>query len=162
MQFCLAAGSAIRDEGINAEETKEIQGRKTSFPAFSRTPCQRRKNRTIDRSSSELTIAENQVKRRRKMKIKDLKNGMRRVDVTAKVVEKSTTREVRSRFKNEAHNVADAVVTDGTGTIKLTLWNEQIDQVNVNDTVKVENGYITSFRGEIQLNVGKYGKLTVE
>ena len=96
------------------------------------------------------------------MKIKDLKNGMRRVDVTAKVVEKSTTREVRSRFKNEAHNVADAVVTDGTGTIKLTLWNEQIDQVNVNDTVKVENGYITSFRGEIQLNVGKYGKLTVE
>ena len=96
------------------------------------------------------------------MKIKDLKNGMRRVDVTAKVVEKSGAREVQSRFKNETHHVADAVVTDGTGTIKLTLWNEQIDQVNLNDTVKVENGYITSFRGEIQLNVGKYGRLTVE
>jgi len=26
----------------------------------------------------------------------------------------------------------------------------------------VENGYVTSFKGEIQLNVGKYGKLTVE
>ena len=96
------------------------------------------------------------------MKIKDLKNGMRRVDVTAKVVEKSSTREVQSRFKNETHHVADAMVTDGTGTIKLTLWNEQIDRVNVNDTVRVENGYITSFRGEIQLNVGKYGTLTVE
>lgn len=96
------------------------------------------------------------------MEIKDLKNGMRRVDVTAQVVEKSSTREVRSRYKNETYNVADAVVTDGTGTIKLTLWNEQIDQVSVNDTVKVENGYITSFRGEIQLNVGRYGKLTVE
>jgi replication factor A1 len=44
----------------------------------------------------------------------------------------------------------------------MTLWNEQINQVNVNDTVKVENGYITSFRGEIQLNVGRRGKLTVE
>ena len=96
------------------------------------------------------------------MEIKDLKNGMRRVDVTAKVVEKSSPREVRSRYKNETYNVADAIVTDGTGTIKLTLWNEQIDQVNVNDTVKVENGYITSFRGEIQLNVGRYGKMIVE
>jgi len=86
---------------------------------------------------------------------------MRRVDVTAKVTEKSSTREVRSRFKDETHHVADAAITDGTGTIKLTLWNEQIDQVNVNDTVKIENGYVTSFRGEIQLNVGRYGKLTV-
>jgi OB-fold nucleic acid binding domain. len=54
------------------------------------------------------------------------------------------------------------VIADETGTVKLTLWNEQIDKVNVNDTVKVENGYVTSFKGEIQLNVGKYGKLTVE
>jgi len=86
---------------------------------------------------------------------------MRRVDVTANVIEKSSTREVRSRYKDETYHVADAVVSDGTGTIKLTLWNEQIDQVNVNDTVKIENGYVTSFKGEIQLNVGKYGKLTV-
>ena len=46
-------------------------------------------------------------------------------------------------------------------TIKLTLWNEQIDQVKVDDVVKIENGYVTSFRGEIQLNAGKYGKLSV-
>ena len=95
------------------------------------------------------------------MKIRDLKSGMRRVDLTANVVEKSSTREVRSRYKDETYRVADAIINDGTGTIKLTLWNEQIDQVNVNDTVKIENGYVTSFKGEIQLNVGKYGKLTV-
>jgi len=28
-----------KDERVNAEETKEIQGRKASFPAFSRPPC---------------------------------------------------------------------------------------------------------------------------
>jgi replication factor A1 len=67
-----------------------------------------------------------------------------------------------SRFKDETYRVADAVVADETGSIKLTLWNEQIDQVNVNDAIKVENGYVTSFKGEIQLNVGRYGKLTVE
>ena len=59
------------------------------------------------------------------------------------------------------YNVADAIVQDETGTIKLTLWNEQIDMVNLGDNIKIENGYVTSFKGEIQLNVGKYGKLTV-
>jgi len=87
---------------------------------------------------------------------------MKRVNVEAKVTEKSDTREVLSRFKDETHKVATVIIADETGTIKLTLWNEQINQVNVNDKVKVENGYVTSFKGEIQLNIGRYGKLTVE
>ena len=86
---------------------------------------------------------------------------MKRVNVEAKVVEKGNTREVTSRYKDETYKVADAVVADESGSIKLTLWNEQIDQVNVNDNIKIENGYVTSFKGEVQLNVGKFGKLTV-
>jgi len=96
------------------------------------------------------------------LEIKDLRNGMKRVTVEGKVTEKSDTREVQSRFGDQTYKVATAIIGDETGTIKLTLWNEQINQVNINDKVKVENGYVTSFRGEIQLNVGKYGELTVE
>lgn len=96
------------------------------------------------------------------MKINELRNGMKRVSIEAKVIEKETPREVTARFKDETYKVANAVVGDDTGKIKLTLWNEQIDQVNVNDTIAVENGYVTSFKGETQLNVGKYGKLTVK
>jgi replication factor A1 len=95
------------------------------------------------------------------LKIKDLQNGMKRVSIEAKVTEKSDPREVTSRYKDQTLKVADTIIADETGQIKLTLWNEQIDQVNVNDAIKVENGYVTSFRGEIQLNVGKYGKLVV-
>jgi replication factor A1 len=87
---------------------------------------------------------------------------MKRVTVEANVVEKGETREVRSRYKDETYNVADAVVADETGSIKLTLWNEQIDQVDVGNKIKIENGYVTSFKGEIQLNVGKFGTMTVE
>lgn len=87
---------------------------------------------------------------------------MKRVTVEANVVEKGDTREVRSRYKDETYNVADAVVADETGSIKLTLWNEQIDQVEVGNKIKIENGYVTSFKGEIQLNVGKFGTMTVE
>ena len=93
--------------------------------------------------------------------IKDLQNGMKRVSVEAKVVEKGDPREVKSRFKDETYRIVDAVVADETGSIKLTLWNEQIDQVNVGDNIKIDNGYVTSFKSEIQLNVGKFGKLTV-
>ena len=93
--------------------------------------------------------------------IKDLQDGMKRVSVEAKVVDKGDPREVKSRFKDETYRIVDAVVADETGSVKLTLWNEQIDQVNVNDKIKIENGYITSFKGEIQLNVGKFGKLTI-
>ena len=94
--------------------------------------------------------------------IKDLQDGMKRVSVEAKVVEKGESREVKARYRDETYRIVDAVVADETGSVKLTLWNEQIDQVNVGDNIKIENGYITSFKGEIQLNVGKFGKLTVE
>jgi replication factor A1 len=96
------------------------------------------------------------------MKISDLRNGMKRVSVEATVTEKGEPRQVNSRYKDETYTVADVIVSDETGTIKLTLWNEQIDQVEVNNTVKIDNGYVTAFRGEIQLNVGKYGTMTVE
>lgn len=96
------------------------------------------------------------------MQIKDLKTGIKQVNVTAKVTEKSATREVYSRYGYNVHRVANAMITDKTGTIKLVLWNEQIDAVSVGDTVKIENGYVTTFRGENQLSVGKkYGKLNV-
>ncbi len=93
--------------------------------------------------------------------IKDLHDGMKRVDVEAKVVEKSDPREVKSRYKDETYKIVDAVVADETGSIKLTLWNEQIDMVSIGDNIKIENGYVTSFKSELQLNVGKFGKLTV-
>ena len=95
------------------------------------------------------------------MKIADLQDGMRRVDVEAKVLEISEPREVRSRYTGQQLKVAEAMISDDTGTVKLVLWNEQIEQVNLDDNVRIENGYIRSFRGEIQLNVGKYGALTV-
>jgi replication factor A1 len=95
------------------------------------------------------------------MKISELKPGMRRVDITAKILEISEAREVTTR-RGEQSRVATAVVSDDSGTVKLNLWNEQIDQVKVNDSIAIENGYVDSFRGETQLNVGRYGKLTVQ
>ena len=57
--------------------------------------------------------------------------------------------------------VTNAVIEDDSGSIKLTLWNDDIDNVHVGDTVKVTNGFINEFKGENQLTTGKFGKLEV-
>ena len=94
------------------------------------------------------------------MIIKDLRDGMRTVEVEGEVIDISASREVSLRTGGQA-KVADAMLKDDSGTIKLSLWDAQIDQVSKGARVKVTNGYINTFRGERQLNVGRYGKLEV-
>lgn len=95
------------------------------------------------------------------MKISEIRDGDRNINLEAKVIEIGDSREVKSRYNNETYRVADATIEDETGTMKLSLWNEQIQLVRISDRVKIENGYARSFRGELQLNSGKYGSLTV-
>lgn len=58
-------------------------------------------------------------------------------------------------------DVCDAVITDPTGEMKLTLWNDDIQKVTEGDIVKITNGYTTEFKGEAQLSFGKFGKMEV-
>jgi len=92
--------------------------------------------------------------------IKDLQIGMKRVNLKAKVLEVSKPTFVVTRFGNYA-SVANAMVSDDTGKIKLCLWNDQINSVAVGDTVQIENARISAFRNERQLRVGKKGVLRV-
>jgi replication factor A1 len=92
--------------------------------------------------------------------IKDLQVGMKKVSLKAKVVEVSKPTFVVTRFGNYA-SVANAMVSDDTGKIKLCLWNDQINSVAVGDTVQIENARISAFRNERQLRVGKKGVLRV-
>ena len=96
-----------------------------------------------------------------RLKISDIKDGDNEINIEAEVTEKSYAREVRSKFGYRTLMVADATLKDETGIITLTLWNEQVSQVMVGDRVKIENGYVKSFRGVLQLSTGKYGTLTV-
>lgn len=94
------------------------------------------------------------------LNISQLRDGMRKVDIVGRIIDKPESREVMLRTGQKAR-VADFTIADETGKVKLTLWDDQIDKVDINETVKIENGYINSFRGEIRLNVGRFGKLDV-
>lgn len=90
--------------------------------------------------------------------IRDLHAGMTQVNLKARVVEIPKPKLVYTRFGNYA-NVSNALIADETGTIKLCLWNEQIDSITEGDTIHLQNARMTAFKGEKQLNVGKKGTL---
>ncbi len=92
------------------------------------------------------------------MKIGDLKAGASNVDVEGTITEKKEPREVITKFGKRLQ-VADAVLSDDSGSITLSLWNEDAEKLSVGDKVKVSNGYVGEFRGSPQLSSGKYGKI---
>lgn len=93
------------------------------------------------------------------MKIAELKAGQGKVDLEVEVVSVGETRTFE-KFGRQGR-VATAVVKDDSGTINLTLWNDDIDKVSQGSKIKIENGYVNEFKGEKQLTAGKFGKLIV-
>lgn len=89
----------------------------------------------------------------------DLRTGMKKISVKARVLEIARPTLVFTRFGNYA-SVANALIADETGTIKLCLWNEQINSVSVGGTIQIENASVSTFRGERQLRIGKKGMLS--
>jgi replication factor A1 len=93
-------------------------------------------------------------------KVKDLTPQSNRVNVLVKVTGVGAPKEIPSRFGGEAKKVAEATVGDETGTVILSLWQDQIGSIQEGDVLSIENGYISLVQGHMRLNVGKYGKMT--
>jgi replication factor A1 len=95
------------------------------------------------------------------VKVAELNPSSRSVNVKAKVVSKSEVRSIATGRDGAPHNVCDALVGDETGCVYLTLWDDNIEKVSEGDTINVGNGYVTLFRGNMRLNIGRYGTLEV-
>ena len=93
------------------------------------------------------------------MKISDLQIGQGKVEIEAEVKSMEEPRTI-NRFSREIR-VANALVFDESGSIKLTLWNEDIDKVKEGSKIKITNGFVNEFQGEKQLTAGKFGKLEI-
>ncbi len=93
------------------------------------------------------------------MKISELKTGQGNVDVEAEVTDKSEAREF-NKF-GRTGKVATAKIKDDSGEMALTLWNDDVDKVNIGNKVKVSNGFVREFQGEKQLTSGRFGKIEI-
>ena len=99
------------------------------------------------------------------IKIEEITPSSKQINVLAKVVSLGEPRDIPSRF-GPNRKVADALIGDETGTVILSLWEDQINQLAKDDIIKMENGYVSFVKskenpgkGHMRLNIGKYGKL---
>ena len=98
---------------------------------------------------------------RTSMMVKDLRpeSKVDAIDLTLR--SKGDVRDFTSR-SGSAGRVCDASAVDGDGEeCQITLWNEEIERVQVNDRVRITNGWVRQWRGNLQVSAGRYGKLEV-
>ena len=91
------------------------------------------------------------------VKVEKLTSNSKEVDTVVKVISKSEVRNVTSGGRLESHRVCDALVGDETGSIYLTLWDDNIEKINEEATIRITNGYVNLVRGTMRLNIGRYG-----
>jgi len=92
--------------------------------------------------------------------VRDLRAGMKEVSLGARVLEIPEPNRVYTRHGTVAC-VTNALIGDETGTIRMNLWNRQIDMVSKGDLIRIENGTVARFRGKRQLRIGKHGKIAI-
>ncbi len=95
------------------------------------------------------------------MKIQDLR-AEAKVDVLEVIIrEKGSPRDFTSRTGSSG-KVCDARAVDDEGQeVSVSLWNEEIGRVQVNDRIRITNGWAREWRGNLQVTAGRYGKLEV-
>ena len=91
------------------------------------------------------------------MNIKELMPRMGNVELVAEIADIGEVREFNKFGKSG--RVATARLKDDSGEIELSLWNEQIDQFGKGDTIKVVNGYVKEYQGEMQLTTDMRGSI---
>ncbi|RLE37603.1 hypothetical protein DRJ17_06215 [Candidatus Woesearchaeota archaeon] len=82
------------------------------------------------------------------MQVKDLKPGMDKVEIELTV---DFVGQIRKGEYGESPNVR-TYLRDETGEIAMTFWGDLCRKVKKGMKVKVKNGYVTEYKGDLQLN----------
>lgn len=103
-------------------------------------------------------------KNKRELKLKDIKPEMKNVSTRARIINITNTIKFKKKDGKEGR-VANLVITDGTQTVRIPLWDKQIDLidekiVSQNDIINIQGAYAKeNIFGGIELRVSKYSKI---
>ena len=93
------------------------------------------------------------------MEIKDLSSNQGKVEIEASVKELGPIREFNKFGK--IGKVCNVKIEDSSGSVSLTLWNDEIEKVKEGSKIKIINGYVKEWQGEKQISAGKFGKIEI-
>lgn len=92
-------------------------------------------------------------------KISELAPNIREVNLVAKVLELTEAREVTSRNTGEQHTVMDILIGDESGTVYFSAWNEQIEQMKIDETYQFLDAKTILFQRQIRVSLGRNGRV---
>jgi ssDNA-binding replication factor A large subunit len=95
------------------------------------------------------------------MKIADLNQYSKQINVVVRVISKTDIREVTTKMDETQHKVCEALVADDTGAIYLTLWDDAVDKIEEDQVIAISNAYMNTFKGSMRMNIGRYGSYEV-
>lgn len=91
------------------------------------------------------------------MKISDLVPGQNNANLELTII---SVQEPKKFNKNGRDLLLLSVkVSDGESEINLNLWNMENPKLKPGAIIKITNGYVSEFKGEKQLSLGREGKL---
>ncbi|WEL19734.1 OB-fold nucleic acid binding domain-containing protein [Candidatus Nanohalococcus occultus] len=82
------------------------------------------------------------------------------VEITGKISELPKPRAVSTKYGQKKITVA--TFEDETGSIGLTLWEEEIDSINEGSNVKITGAYVREWGNDVQLNISRDGKIEAQ
>ena len=92
--------------------------------------------------------------------IQNLRYGMKKVNLTAEVLETEKPHLIHTQYGNSVL-LTGVWIGDETGKAKLCLWGEQADLPVVGDIVQIKHASVRTFKEEKLLSLGKFGSLSI-
>ncbi|MFX1565436.1 MAG: hypothetical protein ACFFCH_05545 [Promethearchaeota archaeon] len=99
------------------------------------------------------------MSRNQTQKLANLRPYQRGITITFQVIKTEAVRKVQSRNDGSKHQVADMLIGDETGVMLLTLWDDEITQVEPGKVFRIDGGQSGLFQGRLQVSLGRSGKL---
>lgn len=90
-------------------------------------------------------------------RLSELRPGMEHLTFRVKVTKVAGVRKVKT-YTGVEHSILEGEISDGASSIGFAVWNEKIELFNgivAGDTVELTDCFVTSFKGVLQVNVGR-------
>ena len=90
-------------------------------------------------------------------RLSELRPGMEHLNFTATISKMAGIRKVKT-YTGVEHVILEGEITDSQSSISFAAWNEKTDlftNIKVGDKVELVNCFVTSFKGVLQVNVGR-------
>jgi len=92
-----------------------------------------------------------------KTRFDEIRPGMEHLNFIVVVKKILEVRKVKT-YSGIEHNILEGEIENSSGSIGFAVWNEKIEffkEISVGDNIELLNCFITSFKGILQVNVGR-------